>query len=305
MPGKIVAWLTLLVATVAFAQSVQIYNLPGEAVFPEGIAADAEAGVFFVSSTTDGTILQGDVATGEVSVFVAGPQLPFTTIGLDVDSQGRLWVAGGGSGQIRVYDIATGDLVATVSTPEAEATFINDVIVVDGEAYATDSSRPILFRIPPTLDSAEPWVDFTGTAFEYIEGFNANGIEVSADGRYLIVVQMNTGNLYRIDRETKAVSLIDLSEGMMPARVMGGDGLELDGLTLYVVQNAAHNIAVLELEPDFSSATVIANITDPSFGFPTTAVKVGDQLLVVNSQFDKMDTEDLVLPFTVSGVPVP
>lgn len=97
MPGKIFAWLTLLVATVAIAQSAQIYNLPGEAVFPEGIAADAEAGVFFVSSTTDGTILQGDIATGEVSVFVAGPQPPFTTIGLDVDSQGRLWVAGGGS----------------------------------------------------------------------------------------------------------------------------------------------------------------------------------------------------------------
>jgi len=179
------------------------------------------------------------------------------------------------------------------------------VVAVDGEAYATDSSRPILFRIPPTLDSAEPWVDFTGTAFEYIEGFNANGIEVSADGRYLVVVQMNTGNLYRIDRETKAVSLIDLSEGMMAATVEGGDGLELDGLTLYVVQNAPHKIAVLELEPDFSSATVVANITDPSLGFPTTAVKVGDQLLVVNSQFDKMDTDDLVLPFTVSGVPVP
>ena len=148
-------------------------------------------------------------------------------------------------------------------------------------------------------------MDFTGTAFEYTEGFNANGIEVSADGRYLIVVQLNEGKLYRIDRETKAVSLIDLSKGMMPARVMGGDGLELDGLTLYVVQNAAHKIAVLELEPDFSSATVVANITDPSLGFPTTAVKVGDQLLIVNSQFDKMNTDDLVLPFTVSGITIP
>jgi hypothetical protein len=38
--------------------------------------------------------------------------------------------------------------------------------------------------------------------------------------------------------------------------------------------------------------------------WPATAAKVGDRLLVVNTQFNKRNTKDPVLPFSIVGVPV-
>ena len=47
------------------------YALPGEEVYPEGIAYRPETGEFFVGSTTDGTILRGVVGGGdEAEVFL-------------------------------------------------------------------------------------------------------------------------------------------------------------------------------------------------------------------------------------------
>jgi sugar lactone lactonase YvrE len=45
---------------------------------------------------------------------------------------------------------------------------------------------------------------------EYGEGFNLNGIAASGDGRYLVAVQSNSGNLYRADTESREVTQIDL-----------------------------------------------------------------------------------------------
>ncbi len=286
-----------------FAQEVKpTYDLAGERVFPEGIAYDAANGKFYVGSTSDGTIFQGDVASGEVSVLVPGTEgKMFATIGMKVDGQGQLWVAGGGSGQIFVYDTTSGEEVASYATPEAEARFLNDLVISSaGDVYITDSNRPILFRVAAGSDTVEPWLEFTGTAFEYIEGFNANGIAITPDDKYLFVVQSPTGQLYRIDTSSKEVSEVDLGG----ENVMNGDGLVLDGQTLYVVRNADQEIAVIDLSEDFSSGTVTSHLTDPSFAFPTTAAKVGNSLLVVNSQFDKMQ-EGTPAPFTVSSLALP
>ena len=140
----------LSLAFVALAQTDMpaTYELPGESVYPEGIAVDPAGDTFYVTSTMGGTIFKGDVATGEVTTFVEGSEgNTFSTIGLDVDTQGRLWVAGGMSGQIFVYDLETAEQLVALETPEAEATFLNDVVVTSaGDAYVTDSNRPILFR---------------------------------------------------------------------------------------------------------------------------------------------------------------
>ena len=53
------------------------------------------------------------------------------------------------------------------------------------------------------------------------------------------------------------------------------------------------------------SADVVANITDPSFAYPTTLAQCGtDRIQVVNSQLDQAEGGDPELPFTVSDVPV-
>lgn len=285
-----------------FSQSnLTSIELPGETVFPEGIAYDEASSTFFVGSASEGTIFRGNAETGEVTTLVPGGQRgPFTTLGLKVDGQNRLWVAGGSSGQIYAYDTETGEEIVSLETPSSEATFLNDLVVsASGDVYVTDSSRPILFKVAPEAEEVESWLDFTGTAFEYDEGTNANGIAITPDDKYLFVVQMDAGNLYRIEVASKEVSQIDLGGETLS----GADGLVLDGQTLYAVLQPTNEVVVMTLAEDFASGVVETRMSDPSFHAPATAALVDDHLLVVNTQFDRMQGEP-ELPFTVSSVPL-
>jgi sugar lactone lactonase YvrE len=279
------------------------YALPGEAVFPEGVAFNPASNKFYVGSTTDGTLYEGDLASSEATVFSEGGADGRTTaIGMKVDSNGNLWVAGGGTGQMFVYNTADGSLVASYTTPEVEQTFINDVTFTpDGSAYFTDSLRPILFRISGAEGGeAEAWLDFTGTALEYVEGFNLNGIAATPDGRYLLTVQTVNGNLYRIDTTSQEIIQVDVGEADLTA----GDGILLIGDTLYVSRNSIGEIVPVTMSEDYSTGTAGEAITDPSLIFPTTLAQADGSLLVVNSQFNNREGTPQ-LPFTVSRIPLP
>src|SRR5262245_24437343 len=185
------------------------YILPGNNVFPEGIAYQPETGNFYVSSNSDGTIFRGDVNEETASVFLpGGSDGRKTATGMKVDDQGRLFISGASSGQVFVYDTATRALLATFDNG-LTATFINDVAIgKDGAAYFTDSISPFLYRVSQNAQGGfefEVWLDFTGTAVIYQPGFNLNGIDATDNGKYLIVVQTNTGKLFRIDTATKEV----------------------------------------------------------------------------------------------------
>lgn len=299
-----ILYMVLLLAlslAVTFAQEASTYELPGDSVFPEGIAYDDTSGSFFVGSATLGTILQVDTETSEVVTLVEGGKRdPFTTLGLKVDAQNRLWVAGGSGGEIYAYDTTTGEEVVSLTTPEADATFLNDLVVSEaGDVYVTDSSRPVLFKVSAGAEVAESWLDFTGTAFEYDDGTNANGIAITPDDSYLFVVQMDAGNLYRIDVASKEVVQVDLGGETLS----GADGLVLDGQTLYVVLQPSNEVAVVTLAEDLASGMLERRVSDPSFHAPATAALVDDSLLVVNTQFDRMQGEQgPELPFVISSV---
>ncbi|MBE7552822.1 MAG: SMP-30/gluconolactonase/LRE family protein [Anaerolineales bacterium] len=279
------------------------FALPGEAVFPEGVSYNPATGKFYVGSTTDGTLYEGDLASGEVRVFSEGGADGRTTaIGTKVDSNGNLWVAGGGTGQMFVYNTADGSLVASYTTPEVEQTFINDLALTpDGSAYFTDSFRPILFKVSGTEGGeAEAWLDFTGTPIQYSEGFNLNGIAATPDGRYLLTIHSPTGNLFRIDTNSQEIIQVDTGG----AELTAGDGILLIGNTLYVTRNSFGEIVPVVMSEDFSTGTAGATFTDPSLIYPTTIAQADDSLLVANSQFNNREGTP-ELPFTVSRIPLP
>ncbi len=133
---------------------------------------------------------------------------------MKTDPAGRLYVAGAATGLVFVYDTATGGLVRGFTTGLAGPQFLNDVAIApDGDAFVTDSFRPVLYRVPAedvvageptgTLDA---WLDLTGTPIVHQAGFNPNGIVATPDGKYLIVVQANTGKLFRCTRSTGRTS---------------------------------------------------------------------------------------------------
>jgi sugar lactone lactonase YvrE len=300
-------------ASTALPGGGRVFALPAGGGFPEGIAYDAATGDFYVGSTVDGTIYRGNVERGTVDVFVPG-QPGRVAVGLAFAEGGRLFVAGGDTGAVAVYDTGTGQQLLEVANGLAPNTFLNDVDVSpSGDAYITDSFNPLLFRLPataipagvgtpapvPTKDALEVFVDFTTTGFDLVQsGFNANGIVATPDGRFLLIVQTNTGALYRVDTATGETIQVDLGQGSLP----GGDGLELAEQTLWVVRGG--QITRVELSPDFATGTVGASFADPSFTDPTTLAGFDGCLLVVNSQFSQQQGQPQ-LPFTVSGVPIP
>jgi Cu-Zn family superoxide dismutase len=279
------------------------YVLPGATVFPEGIAFDQRGGgTIYVTSTTDGTIFCGDPKDATLDpCFAGGTGGRTTAVGLDVGSEGQLFVAGGGTGRVFVVSSTGAPLASLVGT--MGPTFVNDVAVVKGDtAYVTDSQNPVIYRVYRTASGTytlEPWLSLAGTAIQYRTGFNLNGIAASPSGRELYVVQSNTGLLFRIDVATRTVTRIDVGGALFP----NGDGIEVRGNTLYVVQNRERQIAEIRLSGDGTTGTLVARTTDASFRFPTTFVEARGRFLVVNSQFDRRGpglTPEL--PFTVSVI---
>jgi len=282
------------------------YVLAGSAVFPEGIAYDERTQLVFVSSTTDGTVFRGSASDETLTPFLPpGGDGRTTAIGLEVDNDGHLFVAGGPTGFIWVYDELTGALIARLSGGSSP-TFINDIAVdKDGVAYITDSMSPVIYRVSPNGSGGytiQPWLPLTGTPIVYGPGFNLNGIVVSPSNQFLFTVQTNTGKIYRIDIATKAIVQVDVGG----ATFVNGDGLWMRGNTLYVLQNQQAVITEIRVQPNQARGTVVSQTTDPSFMVPTSLVGARGRLLVVNSQFNRRGPGlTPVLPFTVSVVPIP
>jgi Cu-Zn family superoxide dismutase len=293
-------------AGVAAASRPSSYILPGSAVFPEGVAYQPTTGNFFVSSTTDGSILRGNAMETAAAPFIAGGGVQFSAIGVKVDDAGRLIVAGGVTGEVRVYDAATGTPIRTFTT--GPGGFLNDIAVAkNGDLFVTDSFRPVLWRIPAAEIgpgapvAAEAWLDLTGE-IPYVAGqFNVNGIVATENGKRLVVSQSFTSELFRIDVATKLVTEVDLG-----GEAVAGDGLALVGRILYAGEPFLQQIAKVSLSGDLSTGTVLSRTTDPSFLTPTTLALAAGRLLVVNSQFERLFAGlPPILPFTISTIPLP
>jgi sugar lactone lactonase YvrE len=308
------AMVAFVMTGTAYAQTtppVEKYELPANVTFPEGIAYDPAANAFYTASAVTGTLVRVNAKTKASEVVAAaGVLVPggLTTtfpavLGMKVDSQSRLWIAGGRSGKIFIVDTRSGKVQAQLDVPEPTKSLINDVTLIGTTAYFTDTRVPTLWRVEAKGDkigALEPWLNFTDTPLQYFDGANLNGITATPNGQTLIVVQMGKGLLYKIDVKTKVVTPIDTSG----ADLTGADGLVLDGSTLYVVRQTAVEIATVKLSQDLSKGTVVARFKDPALAWPATAAKVGDRLLVVNSQFNVREAKKETLPFAVSAVPL-
>lgn len=252
---------------------------------PEGIVTGRGTD-YYVGSLADGAIYRGDLRTGEGDLLVTPPP-GRVAVGLAFDPGcNALFVAGGPTGQVYVYDASSGAERAAYQFTAPGAGFVNDVIVTQDAAYFTNSFQAVLYRLPlaPGEGLPDPAdVDVIPLPDEFaMGGFAANGIEATRDGRLLVVVHSGLGTLYRIDTASWEATPIDLGGEAVPS----GDGLLLQGRTLYVVQNVLNQIAVVKLEPGWASGTVMDRLMDPDFRVPTTVAGFGDALYAVNARFD-------------------
>jgi hypothetical protein len=222
--------------------------LTGDDFFPEGIAAAAD-GTLYVGSVSLGTVVRipAGSTTPDADPFVEASVAERGVVGLTVDeARDTLWFCDSGptapvpGGAIVGVDLATGvetvrhampnpgdggDAGAT-PPPAAPTTFCNDLILVDGDIFATDTGGGRIFRVPSADtevdDSAEVWLESpTG-----VDTFAPNGIDLVGDK---LIIASNGALLFVApDSDTPAADLqaIALSENGASATLCGPDGLQ-------------------------------------------------------------------------------
>jgi len=250
---------------------------------PEGIA-NGHGSTFFVGSLRNGAIIRGDLRTGQRRVFIPGAA-GRVAVGMEVDQANRLWVAGGPTGKARVYDAHSGRLLRSYSFAPANSVFLNDVVVTKQAAYFTDSFSSRLFVVPIRYGHLGSVKVLRLTGVQSVPGqFNLNGIEASDSGRTLLVVQSNTGKLFRVNPNTGVARAVRVGG----ADLTGGDGLLRSGRTLFVVRGGANAIAELRLGDGFRSARLVALHRDRDLETPSTVAKLGRFLFAANARFNQV-----------------
>ncbi len=248
---------------------------------PEGIAIGRGPTAYF-GSLANGSIYRADLRTGAGQLISTGPGTP--SVGMKLDRHGRLFVAGGSAGDGRVVDTRTGKVLASYQFTESPATFVNDVVLTRRAAYFTDSSSPVLYRVPLghklATQAQVTSVPLSGQ-WQQTPGVNANGIAQTPDKRALLVVQTSTATLFRVDPVTGDARRVDL--GGTP--LTNGDGLLVKGRTLYAVQNLLNRVAVLRLDRAGRTGSFVGTITSPNFDVPTTVARHGRSLYLPNARF--------------------
>jgi hypothetical protein len=267
------------VEAVTYASQIQLIN----GWLPEGIAA-GDGVDLYSGSRRNGAIYKANIETGQGSVIVTS-QAGRMAVGMKFDTRSKyLYVAGGTFGAAHVYDTTTGLTVQSYQFVTSGASFVNDVIVTSTAAYFTDSMRPVIYRV--ALDATgKPAATFSTVSLsgDYVHraGFNLNGIVATPAGDRLIVVQSGPGLLLSVNAATGVATTIDLGGYSVSA----GDGLWLEGQTLYVVRNNLNMIAEILMAPNYLSGTLVDEIRDSRFDVPTTAAIAGGALYAVNARF--------------------
>jgi sugar lactone lactonase YvrE len=255
---------------------------------PEGIAIGP--GPFaYLGSLVDGDIYRINLVTGSGQVISEGPGTP--SVGVKTDDRGRIFVAGGPTGGGRVVDSRTGQILVsyqfTEAAPAANSTFINDVVLTKDAAFFTDSRRAVLYKVPfgkhgrLAPADGDVTIPLTGEIVVNPAVNNANGIARTPDGRALLIIQSNTGLLFRVNPRTGATTQVDVNGFSL----VNGDGLLTIDRKLYVVQNRLNTITVVKLNRSGTSGEVVDSITDARFDVPTTVAKFGSRLYLPNARF--------------------
>ncbi|GAA4242014.1 SMP-30/gluconolactonase/LRE family protein [Actinomadura meridiana] len=298
-------------AQTSHARISPAYVLPGDHVYPEGIAADPRGGALYAGSYQDGTVYRMRPGHRVAEVFLpAGTDDRHTVNGLKVDRAGRLWVTDSTTG-VSVYDTRSRRLLAQFDVPGEDARFVNDLAVApDGTAYITDSARSVVYRVTPRdLARARggratlvPRFDLDDIVDPHKTGdFTLNGIVADPTGRFLITTDSHGADLYRLDTITGAAQKVALHGG--DAR--NADGLELQHGRLWIVHNIDNAISRWRVARDGTWARRERILSDPSLQIPTTLVRRSGTLYVVRSQFDKggpMGDGTPQIPFTIAAV---
>ena len=273
---------------------------------PEGITS-GPGSTYYVGSLADGRIVTGNLCRGtsrELLAGATGRQIR----GLAYDRRSELvWAVGNVGTVAHVWAVhaSTGVVVSDVVVPGA--VFLNDLVITRSAVWVTDSRVDRLTRIAlshrgASLGSEPTFVALSG-AWPAGDGsaVNANGIRRLPDGS-LILNNSRVGGLWRVSPSTGATTAIPVSGG---PGLVAGDGLELEGRTLFDVRGSAPTeVSVLKLSRDRTGwrATWVTALTDATLDVPSTATYAAGALWAVNARFGVPSPE--TASYVITRLPV-
>ncbi|GMA88759.1 hypothetical protein GCM10025868_40090 [Angustibacter aerolatus] len=202
---------------------------------PEGITSVGTR--YYVGSLADGRIVTGDLRRGGSTVLLPGAT-GRQVRGLAVDRRsGLLWAVGNVGAVAHVWAVRTRDGRVVADRVVPGGVFLNDLLVTRGAVWVTDSGVDRLTAVPlgrggrPTT-SALRYLPLRGAWPSVAEGNRANGIEWLSKG-HVVLDHSTAGGLWDVSLRTGGARRIAVTGG--PA-IVGGDGLERAGRTLFVVR---------------------------------------------------------------------
>ncbi|MDT8209216.1 MULTISPECIES: SMP-30/gluconolactonase/LRE family protein [Serratia] len=305
----------LFLSGVMQAQATQRIDFSPDAAgaYPEGIAWNARAGAFLVSSLRGGQL--GLVyPDGRYRRFSTGSGL-ITTSGMLVDAErNRVLVCNEDVGvslnsapgtrnrvaQVLEFNLDTGALQQTydLSSLSRGPTLANDLALdAQGNIYVTDSFQPQIYKIDRAtrqvsilVRSARLMPADAPAAAQGTQPY-LNGIVYHPDG-YLIAADYTRGLLWKVTLDNAPA----ISEIRLPQRLKGPDGLRLKNAhELVIVQSfpgrkggMSGNVTLLASNDGWASAHLAAVATPPGLDGPTGAALRDGEVWVVNSRYPRL-----------------
>ena len=258
----------------------------------------AAFGVPHEQSAFAGAIYKGNLRTGEGAILVPPTGKPVSGLSNDPRTD-YLYAATGYSGGflsgsywdqgVIVYEASSGELVTEITF--GDDIVINDCLVTRTGVYCTDSINADLYKVVLERGGRIPSIPVVEVihmpGFEMVAGFNANGLVGDFAGRQLVIVNTSTGVLYLVDTKSGEASPVQIegAEEFFP----NGDGLYLEGRTLYILQNFLNKVAVVQLSGDLSGGEFVGNLPVEGesnlLNVATTIIGFGNSLYAINTHF--------------------
>jgi Cu-Zn family superoxide dismutase len=270
---------------VASAHATTAGTVPGDAAFPEGIAAAPTGDTVYVSSFATGAVVKGTIGGALQPFLAAGADGRTSATGLHLDAHGRLLILTGHALQLQIVDARTGRFEGKLTAADGHASNLNDLVVTKhGDAYITETGTPAIYRATASQLARRKghltrWLAPKSSVVPNDPShLNLNGIALTGDERYLLVGQTATGNLYRVEIRTHAIRRVAITGGLLA----GSDALLLRKRALYVVTHSG-GIKKVALNATYTAGRVTATLTDPTLDFPTSIAATGGRLIVTNA----------------------
>ncbi|VVB03739.1 unnamed protein product [Arabis nemorensis] len=281
------------------ASNRHVINFRSPGLYPEGLTWDPSEQHFIVGSLHSRTIHSVSDA-GVVHSLISDPDLPenSTILGLAVDSTNRRLLAAIHSAPsllpfnaLAAYDLRTGGRRIFLSPlpslagddQEIARDVANDVAVdYNGNAYVTNSAKNFIWKVDrngvASIFSRSPLFNSQPVAADADETFRdcgLNGILYNSKG-YLLVVQSNTGKMFKVDEDSGTARLVLLNGDLVAA-----DGMarrRRDGTVMVVSQK---KLWLLKSQDSWSEGVIYDEIDLDVEGFPTAVTVAGQDRVYV------------------------